>query len=531
MFNIDFYPTPEHVIETMLSSCNIEGKVVLEPSAGSGNLVRAIQQAGAKEVLACENDPRLLKIVESLCRVVAHDFLTLKSETISHVDFIIMNPPFSSAADHINHAFNIAPPSCKIVALCNSETIKNPYSKSREVLKTTIETYGQYQELGECFSTAERKTYVNVTLIRLEKPGNNYSQEFEGFFMEEDEPETQSNGLMSYNAVRDLVNRYVECVKIYDDQLNTAIRLSEMRANYFDRDYEDDDRRNEKSTISISISRNGIPLARNQFKKQMQKAGWRWIFEQMDLTKTATKGLREDINKFVERQENVPFTMRNIYHMLDMVVQTTSQRMDKAIVEVFEKVTRHSHDNHYRVEGWKTNSHYLLTKRFIVPGYYKEEMEDMVKALCYITGENYDDMMTLERRTCGRYFLMNEGKNVGNSYGYHQYEIEYAWKFEETKKIYPSAELVQMTFEYGQWFEWGFFRVRKYKKGTIHFEFKDEDVWAKFNQRVAKIKGFPLPEKREQTEYQKRQAYAKESKPMYKRDNKVKPTVIATFSV
>lgn len=33
-----------------------------------------------------------------------------------------------------------------------------------------------------------------------------------------------------------------------------------------------------------------------------------------------------------------------------------------------------------------------------------------------------------------------------------------------------------------------------FKKGTGHFKFKDENVWALFNQNIARIKGFPLPE-------------------------------------
>jgi hypothetical protein len=39
----------------------------------------------------------------------------------------------------------------------------------------------------------------------------------------------------------------------------------------------------------------------------------------------------------------------------------------------------------------------------------------------------------------------------------------------------------------------------------MHLEFKDEDVWARFNQRVSKIKGSPLCEGRTQTNYQKKQ--------------------------
>ena len=52
--NSDFYPTPEEVISTMMMGENIIGKVILEPSAGSGNIVRWLKNNGAGEVIACE---------------------------------------------------------------------------------------------------------------------------------------------------------------------------------------------------------------------------------------------------------------------------------------------------------------------------------------------------------------------------------------------------------------------------------------------------------------------------------------------
>ena len=45
--------------------------------------------------------------------------------------------------------------------------------------------------------------------------------------------------------------------------------------------------------------------------------------------------------------------------------------------------------------------------------------------------------------------------------------------------------------EWGQWYQWNeFFKIRGYKKGTMHFEFVDEDVWANFNIAVAKYRGW-----------------------------------------
>ena len=52
MFNSDFYPTPPDVAALMLDPLDLRGRVVLEPSAGSGNLVRECLERGAAEVAA-----------------------------------------------------------------------------------------------------------------------------------------------------------------------------------------------------------------------------------------------------------------------------------------------------------------------------------------------------------------------------------------------------------------------------------------------------------------------------------------------
>ena len=35
-----------------------------------------------------------------------------------------------------------------------------------------------------------------------------------------------------------------------------------------------------------------------------------------------------------------------------------------------------------------------------------------------------------------------------------------------------------------------------HKKGTMHFEFLDENIWFKFNYEVSKLKGWELPKKK-----------------------------------
>src|SRR4051812_5941899 len=129
MFNADFYPTPPEVIDRLLEGLDIAGRVAYDPQAGKGNITQRLFSEGAAQVLATEINDDLRKILkQSNCIVIGDDFLKVESHQISHVDFIIMNPPFSKATEHILHAYNIMPAGCKLRTLCNAATLKNTYS-------------------------------------------------------------------------------------------------------------------------------------------------------------------------------------------------------------------------------------------------------------------------------------------------------------------------------------------------------------------------------------------------------------------
>lgn len=533
MFGPDFFPTPADVIEKMLMGLHIAGKNCFEPQGGSGFIVDQLLLNGAASVISCEIEPSLKKILATKCKVINDDFFKVQSHDISHIDNIVMNPPFSNGVDHILHAWDIAPPGCTITALCNQSNIDNAYSANRKRLSVIITENGQTTEkLGDCFSKADRQTDVKVALIRLQKPGTNYNQEFEGFFLDDEPEEKTGPGIMPYNVVRDLVNRYVEACKIYDQQLETAVKINELISEFF------------SDSIGFQCTKEKYQANRNEFKKDLQFAGWMWIFNKMDMAKYATKGLKEDINKFVQQQTGIPFTMKNIYKMLEIVGGTQKSRMDKAIVEVFDWVTSHCAENKYNAPGWKTNSHFLVGKKFIIDSmcyqdqrWHKgeskiqtdssgnfERIEDLLKALCYITGDSYDDFCKLDHFIRLPYKVLLNGKfvNCGSQYSYAKNKLD------ELHSKGNMATIQQVEPIYGEWFEWSYFKVKAFKKGTMHFEFKDDETWAKLNQNVARIKGYPLFEGKEQTAYQDRNTgRAKQSKkaPSVKTEAKVLYTV------
>jgi hypothetical protein len=252
-----------------------------------------------------------------------------------------------------------------------------------------------------------------------------------------------------------LVNRYIEACKIYDEQLKAGVRLEAQVSGIY------------KGELGIQIKMEGCAASRNRFRKELQKSFWESVLAEMLPREMATSQLQSDINNFVEQQTKIPFTERNIFRMLQIISGTTEQRIDRAVEAVFDALTKHTHENRWNVEGWKTNEQYLFGQKFIVPdatrlcfpaglsfdrwGNRGRQIDDLIKALCYVTGKRYQDVEKPER-------------------GFDRLGA-------------------------GLWYDWGFFEFKLYKKGTAHFQFKDLEDWARLNSRIAKIKGLALPEK------------------------------------
>jgi hypothetical protein len=472
IFNADFYPTPPEVAALMLDPLDLKDKTILEPSAGSGNLIGECLTRGAAEVMWCEAEAKLQGILTGIRNATpAHsytDFLQVHPADVSHIDMIVMNPPFSADERHILHAWEIAPAGCEIVSLCNWNTVSDwrgnsltskPGPRPQQQIRYLTEAYGSTENLGECFATAERPTRVSVGMVRLTKPGQRVSaaDEFDGFFLGPDDIEAQGEGLIPYRRSRDIVNRYVEACRIYDEQVEAGVRLRNVLDGFFGGD------------LGLQVTIEGQAVTRNRFRKDLQKEAWKHVFAEFLPAQMATSQLAKDINRFVEDQSKIPFTERNIYRMLQIVAGTQDQRVDRAVEEAIDSLTKHTRENRWGVEGWVTNSGYMLNRRFIraymaerswdgrgvkvkTYGTQSDEIRDLIKALCFITGRAYGE-------------VAQPAKPAGD------------------RPFWP-----------GEWYDWGFFKFKAHLKGTVHFEFLDEEVWAAVNARYARIKGQVLPE-------------------------------------
>ena len=357
------------------------------------------------------------------------------------------------------------PQGCTIVALCNTETI-DFYSRgaNRRMLHQVIKENGRSECLGQVFSKSERTTDVNVSLVKLYKPGTG-ENEFEGFFTDDvdlDELNPGVEGLMPYNAVRDIVNRYVMAVSKFDAAMAAANEINDLTKD------------NNCFRIRFGAFNENHQVTRDQYKNELQKASWRWIFQKLDMQRFVTKSVREKINQLVESQQAVPFTMKNVYRLLDMLVQTHGQRMQSTLEEAFDKICSFSAENSTAGEKWKTNSNYMVNRKFIVPGITRYMSYNYVTSPHYVdiyTYNGYDTAMDdVHLALC---HLTGTPPPTGH-------DDRFSWSIKDSR------------IPWGEWGEWGFFRVKGFKKGTMHFEFKDEEVWARFNQAVASARGWQV---------------------------------------
>lgn len=489
MFNKDFYPTPREVVVDMIKEENLIGSIVLEPSAGKGNIVTVLQEFGVTEVLTCEIIEEFQPWLQQNSTFLKPDFMDLKPEDVAHVNFIIMNPPFSKIFEHVHHAFNIAPPGCTIISLANHDVVEQARywewrehrdnekelkkmkraQKRKEKLDLLITQHGFLENMGSVFENAERKTKVEIARIVLFKDFDKDGINFDVYMDYSMDDDGRYDGVMKYDEVRECVSRYVGAVNKFNAMYEQIAEMNKCSEVFGDT----------KLSLNMTNSK-GNHITLGEYKRTLQIEAWKWIFDKLNMRKYQTTKLREKMNKYILSRSRYPFTRKNIFAVLDVIIQTHGQRMLSTLTEAFDTIISYSDENRAEYEGWKTNSAYKVNKNFIIPyicrGYeeyvspkraypyvrlnyhYSDDcnkIDDIYKALCHMLGMDYDRITGFSQ-----FMRMWDGK-----------------------------------MQWGKWYENCFFKFRCYKKGTIHFQFVRDEVWEQFNREVARLKGWAVPEK------------------------------------
>lgn len=182
--DVGWFPTPAALAKKLVKLAAVKpGDYVLEPSAGEGAIVLAIQDAGGR-VTAIEHDPnRSIKLLESVLKTrdylaAARDFLDYlpgrDEETGDLVlfDRAVMNPPFCKVGkgdhlDHVRYAFSMLRPAGVLVSVLPS-SIEFRRDRRYAEFRAWVEEHGTIDALP-AGSFKDSGTGVNTCVVRMEK--------------------------------------------------------------------------------------------------------------------------------------------------------------------------------------------------------------------------------------------------------------------------------------------------------------------------------------------------------------------------
>lgn len=130
-----FFPTPQPIIDEMLREVAVIGDLVLEPSAGDGAIIKAVQAyAPGTKVDWFELNPERAEQCRALNSGigVCADFLTITPNPV--YDTVLMNPPFENGQwmEHIMHAWKFLAVGGVMIAIAPPGTDAPRTAKEKE---------------------------------------------------------------------------------------------------------------------------------------------------------------------------------------------------------------------------------------------------------------------------------------------------------------------------------------------------------------------------------------------------------------
>lgn len=490
--NKDFYPTPENLINKML--CDIDFKMIhsiLEPSAGSGNIVEAIKKKEKfysstynkvnYDIDCIEADQNLQSILKGKnFRVVYNDFLTY--DTMKEYDLIVMNPPFSNGCKHLLKALEMQQRNGgAVVCLLNAETLKNPCTNDRQYLQRKLTEYNAKVEfIQDAFMDAERKTAVEIALIKVKLPDvQRDSFILDGLRKAQEQREVEENDsyyLVEGDFFKAIVSQYKMEVEAGIKLIKEYNAMKPFILSEFGKDKDTGETVQQGGCIlQMDIIGNrdkyNNKLSINGYIREVRGKYWSALFENPKFTGQLTNNLQTEFYNKVEELKDYDFSLYNIYQIKIDMQKSVVRGIEDTILSLFEELGNKYHyydetsKNIHYYNGWKTNKSWIINKKVIIPlnafsswnGNFqprwevKGKLQDIEKCFNYLDGG------------------LTEAVDLEES-------LKFAEEYGETKNI-----------------QLKYFTVTFYKKGTCHIVFNDDELLKKFNIFGSQHKGWLPP--------------------------------------
>jgi hypothetical protein len=466
------------------------------------------------DLFAIELDPNLQAILrEKGYKIIGENFLSCHYP--HSFDLIVMNPPFDNGAKHLLKAWETLHDG-EIVCLLNESTYNNQCTQERELLGRIIDENGEVENLGQCFKDAERKTGVEVIMVRLKKEapemydlGDNYEKESFSF----SDMHQDSTSLEVADKLQAMERRYLAAIEAYKEMERATSKFHKIAAPL-------------RSSHDFKMKDIG---SFNSFIEAFNKSAWNKLLTDTKLRRLMTNKVRNSFEEKFKHQHNLAFTKVNMLKLYDNLMQNVGTILSDCILEAFDYFTKYHEENRCHIEGWKTNDAFKVNRKIILGncvryGEYmsshdlercggdkfnmnysrRTQLEDVDRALCHLTGES---MQTTK-----------EKKGIVTIYDALESHFDLLGKVGKGS--------------FGNKCESHFFKIKFFKKGTIHLEFKNKQVWQFFNEKACELRGFPLPSAtaKSKREQEKKEKKAKKKAQNTKKGQTGKSLVVANGS-
>lgn len=173
---LGFFKTPPELAKRLVDAAGIkQGDVVLEPSAGTGNLIRALPD-WVSWVYACEVNAGIISALRlatlrwgTTC-VHCRDFLQTTPSDLDPraklVDVVVMNPPFARQADidHVLHATTFLRPGGRLAAIMSASVLFRANKKTVDFRRWVESLGGVFEALPDGSFTVSGTNAATVML-------------------------------------------------------------------------------------------------------------------------------------------------------------------------------------------------------------------------------------------------------------------------------------------------------------------------------------------------------------------------------
>jgi hypothetical protein len=349
--------------------------------------------------------------------------------------------------------------------------LRNFHTNTRKELVKKLKEYNAEVEFIEnAFSNAERKTEVEIALVRVsiskEVLVSDFFSQMEKSHKYEDVelPSDPNDMLMNTDFtsfIQSIVNQYrievdagIKLIKEYEAMLPCILENIQTENNPYP-----------KPIIELKIEscRYSGKSIINNFCEQVRLKYWKAIMNNPKFNAKLTENVRNDFHGKLNTLKEYEFSVFNVFELFVEMQKSISKGIEATILKLFDDMSaKHSYiaetgNNVHYYNGWKTNKAHKINKKVILPFYGKSNYDTKYCGFdIYRVRSTVNDLVkTLD--------YLDNGVTPNRYYSPSD-ETEMALKNGTSKNI--PLKHIEVTF---------------YKKGTMHIKFTNEKLLEKFN--------------------------------------------------